>query len=307
MTTAVFAVIGIMAVALVAGHLALIIVAEQVRVRRSRVDSILFEQCVSRGMQRTRRLLTLLPGPPRCRICYIPFGGIGRLFPMLPSSLNPNYCRVCFERLPEGSQPMDIGVLFIDIRGFTALAERLSPKELVALSARFFAVTTDALVRHDAMVDSFLGDGVLALFLPVIPTLGTQTCDAMLSAASAVMRQLGESIPVGAAMHFGPAMVGNVRRGPVKDFCAIGDVVNTAARLQERAGPGELLISDEAWARLTHEPPGRRSTFQLRGKAEPVGAWRVTAWTAAPQAHLIPSQPRYPEPSLTRDTTRRSS
>jgi adenylate cyclase len=251
--------------------------------------------------------MTMVPGPPRCRICYVPFGGIGRLFPMLPSSLNPNYCRVCFERLPEGAEPMEIGVLFIDIRGFTALAERLSPKELSAVSAQFYAVTTDALVRHDAIIDSFLGDGVLALFLPLIPTLGPRTCDAMFEAATDVIHRLGESLPVGAAMHFGTAMVGNVRRGPVKDFCAIGDVVNTTARLQGRAGPGELLVSNEAWARLTDAHQGRHSTYRLRGKAAPVGAWRVFAGKhpaqAEPRGAVIPSQPHA---DVTSDNSRRA-
>jgi adenylate cyclase len=271
-----------LAAALVAGHLGMLLTAERTRVRRSRSDSMLFAQCVSRGMRRTRRVLTRIPGPPRCRICYLPFGGIGRLFPMSPSSVNPNYCRVCFERLPEGAHEMEVGALFVDIRGFTALGEQLTPVELARLSAKFFAVVTEVLVRHDAIVDSFLGDGVLALFLPVIPTLGSRACDEMLAAATGITRELGTAIPVGAAMHFGTAMVGNVRRGPVKEFCAVGDVINTAARLQERAAPGEVIVSDEAWERLTMAPDARHRTFSLRGKLTPVGARRLAISDVVP-------------------------
>lgn len=265
-------VVASLALALLAGHLGMLVTADRMRARRAGSDAMLFAQCVSRGMRRTRRLLTRIPGPPRCRICYLPFGGIGRLFPMSPSSVNPNYCRVCFERLPEGAHQMEVGVLFVDIRGWTSLAEQLPPAELASLSSRFFRVVSDVLVRHDAIVDSFLGDGVLALFLPAIPTLGARACDEMLAAASGIAHELGPSIPVGAAMHFGTAMVGNVRRGPVKAFCAVGDVVNTAARLQERAAPGEVIVSDEAWARLTDAPYARHRRFSLRGKSHPVGA-----------------------------------
>lgn len=274
--------IGIL-LALAIGHVGFVLEIHRARANRRRHDAKLFEDCVSRSMQRTRRLLAHIPGPPRCRICYLPFGGVGRLFPASPSRVNPNFCRVCFERLPEGAQAMDIGVLFADVRGFTRLAEQMPASEVTALSRRFFGVATDVLARHDAIIDSFMGDGIMALFLPAIPTLRDHTSDEMLAAAVEIISRLadpadGQPIAVGAAVHFGPAMVGNLGRGVVKEFCAVGDVVNTTARLQQRAAAGEVLVSDDAWDRLTRcDARGVHRTLSLRGKSARVGAHRIQA------------------------------
>ena len=265
------------------------------RARRQADDTLLFQQCVSRGMIRTRRLFSKLPGPPRCRICYLPFGGLGPfLFATSPSPQNPNFCRVCFERLPVGGHEMELGVLFADVRGFTTLAEKLTPEELSHLSRRFFRVATEVLIRHDAVIDGFMGDGIIGLFLPPIPTLGDRTCDEMLAAACELVHELsteldGPPLQVGAAIHYGTAQVGNLGTRIVKEFCAVGDVVTTAARLQQRAAGGEVLVSDHAWQRLTErDASALRSTLRLRGKSSRVPVHRVSATGFAP-AEAVPT------------------
>jgi adenylate cyclase len=80
---------------------------------------------------RAHRVFRHLPGPPRCKVCCVPFGGLGGklagLIGYQPSRKNPNICAVCCERLPPGGAEVDIAVLFADLRGSTSLGERLGP------------------------------------------------------------------------------------------------------------------------------------------------------------------------------------
>jgi adenylate cyclase len=82
-----------------------------------------------------------------------------------------------------------------------------------------------------------------------------------------------EPLPVGVGLHYGVARVGNVGEGAVKDFTAVGDVVNTASRLQACAGPGEIVMSDEVFARVSERyGEARPVSLALKGKSEPVAA-----------------------------------
>lgn len=230
-------------------------------------------------VQRVRHLMRALPHGPRCKLCNAPFSGVGRLLlrptPYKPSRLNPNLCDACFTKLPLGGAEMEIGVLFADVRGFTALTENLSPAEAERRLARFYRLATDAVVGHDGLVDKLVGDEVMALFLPAI--VEGETCAAMVAAGEELLRGLAEEeepLPVGIGIDIGQAFVGNV--GPTelaKDFTAIGDVVNTASRLQGSAGPGELVLSERVWSSVADRfPDARRVELELKGKRAPVPA-----------------------------------
>src|SRR5437016_7225721 len=82
------------------------------------------------------------PADPRCRICRAPYGGIGgrvmRRLGFGPSRKNPNLCSTCFERAPMGGVEMEIGVLFADVRGFTSLAEGMTPDDVAEVLNRFY-------------------------------------------------------------------------------------------------------------------------------------------------------------------------
>ena len=98
------------------------------------------------------RLFRYLPGPPRCKLCHNPFGGIGGklvgLFGFKPSRKNPTLCARCCDVLPSGGAEVDIAVLFADVRGSTTLGEQLGPQAFAATLNRFYHAATEALIHH---------------------------------------------------------------------------------------------------------------------------------------------------------------
>ena len=169
-----------------------------------------------------------------------------------------------------GGSEMEIGVLFADVRGFTSLAETIGPTEVAALLNRFYASATRVLSRS-AIIDKLVGDEVMALYLP--PWLGDGWEDQMLRDATELLTAVGFGdepwLPLGVGLDVGRAFVGNVGDGEVKDFTALGDVVNTAARLQSAAQSGQIVMSERLCARLTDGlGSAKATTLTLKGKAE---------------------------------------
>jgi adenylate cyclase len=242
-----------------------------VRRLSTRDDPLILPLCKSGFVGRHRRMLRLLPSDPRCRFCMVPFGGAGKLFGIRPSAANPNYCRSCFEAMPTTTHEQDVGVLFADLRGFTSWSETHSSSDAADLVSRFYASANRALTSDDAFID-FIGDQVMAIYLVDMPSLGAKTADIMLAATRRLVdavRQGAEPLPVGAGMHMGKAQVGSLATGESKNFTAIGDVVNTAARLQSAAGANEILVSETVYGALSGEKPqADRTTLDLKGKAE---------------------------------------
>lgn len=227
--------------------------------------------CVSGSLARFHRLNRHLPASPRCKLCYVPFGGLGRLLGIRPSRMNTNFCRSCFEAAPVNGYETEVGVMFADARGFTAWAAHEAPTEVAAALNRFYKGATESLMAHDAIIDKFVGDEVMAIFISDIPSLGPKMCDHMLAAAEEMMAEAKKSfreLPIGVGLHYGTAWVGNVGAEGMKDFTALGDVVNVAARLQGCAGPGQIVMSDDVFERLTTPPPAKAQQFQVKGKDE---------------------------------------
>ncbi len=178
------------------------------------------------------------------------------------------------ESLPVGSTEMEIGVLFADIRGFTAWSENASPTVATERLSDFYGMAGRVLARDDAMVE-FVGDQVMAFYLPDFPSLEDDTAGVMVAAAQRLLRASRESgaepLPVGVGIHMGVASVGNVKKGGEKDFTAVGDVVNTAARLQSCAEADQIVVSDVVYDQLTSaRPDARPQSFEVKGKSEPV-------------------------------------
>jgi len=236
------------------------------------------------GERRQRRFFTVLPAHRRCKFCFAPFDGVSAplvrsVFDKRPSNLNPNLCTVCekFASKYQGGAVIELSMLFVDVRGSTALAERLSTAEFSQLINRFYKVATDILIRTDALIDKLVGDQVTGLYCPGLA--GPAHAERALTAARGIMRATGHAdpggpwIPLGAGVHTGTAYVGSVgsRDGTI-DISALGDAPNTGARLASSAGPGEILMSEPAYAAVG-KSLGDHDTrvLALKGKSEPVG------------------------------------
>jgi adenylate cyclase len=233
------------------------------------------------SLVRARRVFRYLPSAPRCKLCNNPFAGLGgRVLAAAgfrPSRKNPNLCTRCCDVLPPGGAEVDIAVLFADVRGSTALGERAAAQDFAALLNRFYAAATRTLIRHDAVIDKLIGDEVMAFFVQGIS--GPQYRRHAVEAGIALLQAVGYGtrdgpwLEVGAAVNAGMAYVGNVG-GVVVDFTALGDPVNVAARMQQRAAGGELFVAAGVADELAARAP--RRTLTLRGHDQPVDAYVLT-------------------------------
>jgi adenylate cyclase len=226
----------------------------------------------------SRYLWRRVPSAPRCKVCANPFGGvggrIGRLAGYSPSRMNPTLCTRCCDALPLGGAEVDIGVLFADVRGSTALGERTSASDYAVLLNRFYTVVTDVLLRHDALIDKLIGDEAMALFIPGVagPDYRRKAVEAAIEVLQGVGygSAAGPWLTVGVGVNAGRAYVGNVG-GAVVDFTALGDPVNVAAFLQGQAGSGEVVVAADVHNDIDALLPGAsRRTLQVRGHETPV-------------------------------------
>lgn len=182
-----------------------------------------------------------------------------------------------------GGQKRDLAVLFVDIRGFTTLSEQLEPERVVEFLNQYLALTTRCIFENDGTVDKFIGDATMAIWgapaavddyvFRAVKT-GLQIAAGAGGLASALPG--GGAVGVGVGIHCGEAVVGNIGTDFRMEYTAIGDTVNTAARLESQARGGEVLISEAVYQRLsgriTATCLGQRV---LKGKAEPVTIYRV--------------------------------
>lgn len=242
------------------------------------------ESPLALGQRLGRRLLYVFPSPRRCKFCNAPFGGpYAGMFGFIgytPSRKNPNICERCMERAPEGGALVPVSVLFADVRGYTSMAEQLSSLETTALLHRFYRAASDSLLAHDAILGQIAGDEVMAVFVPGLA--GSRFARQAVEAGDELLRRIGYGtaegnwLDVGVGICTGEEYVGNVGGGGFKDFTAIGDVTNTAARLQASASGGEMLM-----CRLTYQavadayPAAETRILQLKGKRATVESFRI--------------------------------
>jgi adenylate cyclase len=194
---------------------------------------------------------------------------------MRPSTKNPNFCDPCLTGMPPGGIETDVAVLFGDVRGSTGVGERMGAKPYAELLNRFYRTATNVLLEHDAIIDKFVGDEVMALFVPGFAGAGyRRRC---VAAGEALLRAVGNQsgeapwLPLGVGVHSGPAWVGNVGGEGIIDFTALGDTVNTAARLQSLASPGRMVISNELYSHVADLYPDLPSEdVEIRGREESV-------------------------------------
>ena len=183
------------------------------------------------------------------------------------------------DNLKLGGKLCDIAVLFVDIRGFTTMSERLSPEEVVHILNQYLSMTSACIENNKGTLDKFVGDATMAFWGAPVPSedpvyLAVKTALDIVEGAKALSAKLKEEINeelnVGVGVHFGPAVVGNMGSEKHMDYTAIGDTVNTAARLEANAPGGTVYISravaDILKDRMRYESLG--GSVKLKGKAE---------------------------------------
>lgn len=187
--------------------------------------------------------------------------------------------------IPLGGTLKDIAVLFVDIRGFTTLSEKLSPREVVDLLNDYFENITNAVFNNQGTLDKFIGDAAMAVFnspfdledytyKAVKTALDIQKCSEEIARIS--HEKTGIKIGFGVGVNCGEAIIGNMGSEYRVEFAAIGDTVNTASRLEGVAKAGQVIISKKVYDRLK----GRidvtwLGNVSLKGKAKEVEIYQV--------------------------------
>jgi len=183
------------------------------------------------------------------------------------------------------SEEREVTVLFCDVRSFTPMAERLKPTETLEVLNTYFEVATAAVLDVGGSVDKFVGDEIMAVFNAPLDT--QDHARAALTAAVAILASMDETnrtlaarglpeIAIGIGIHTGPVVAGSIGAQVRMEYGIIGDTVNTAARLVDKAPPRQILASAETIGRAgdgviaePHEP------LELKGKSTRVEVYRV--------------------------------
>jgi adenylate cyclase len=246
--------------------------------------SLLVDQAPFLG---SRRWHARIPSSPRCKLCAAPFSGPGGLVMRFAGharwAKNPKYCTGCFRMLStnHGGAEIECSLLFADVRGSTTLAESMSPREFNRLMGRFHDTATEVLVDHDGIVDKFVGDEIIGIFVPSMTF--QQHAARAVDAARALLTATGFGtpsgpwVPIGIGVNTGVAYVGSIGDSSNTEMTAMGDVVNVTARLSSVAAAGEILVTTAtaAAAELPDDLP--RRSLQLRGKSQATDVVVVTS------------------------------
>ena len=226
--------------------------------------------------RKVRGIFRRIPQGPRCKMCAAPFAGVGapfmRMIGKRPSDKNPTMCRSCFDFMVRhhGGAEIECSFLFADVRGSTTIAEGMSATSFRGLLDRFYSTASEVVFDHDGSVDKFVGDELVAMFFPLLS--GERHAARTVEAAQALLAATGHSdssgpwLPLGAGVHTGPAWVGAVGDGPHTELTALGDTVNTTARLASVAKAGEILVTTAAADAAGLDPGLERRSLDLKGK-----------------------------------------
>ncbi|MDE3090637.1 MAG: GAF domain-containing protein [Chloroflexota bacterium] len=194
------------------------------------------------------------------------------------------------DRLPDnpdllklGGHRQELTILFADIRGFTHFSEPLPPEELVDVLNAYLSIAADVILKHEGTLDKFMGDAVMAIFNAPLP----QNEHALIAAKAALgmraaVTHLHDRLPpplrlhFGIGIHTGEAVVGNVGTEQQMNFTAIGDAVNLAKRLQENAKGGQILLSEQTYARVRQQVEAHAlPSLKVKGRRAITEVWEL--------------------------------
>jgi len=238
---------------------------------------------------------------PLCVVCRTPLGGaIGLVFRaagIRRSTRNPNLCSRCNTHAEEGHL-VEMTVLFADLTAFTELTAKLGPQRAHEVVDAFLRMATQALVAQDGYIDKYLGDAVMALFNAPIrredhAARAVHAAIAIQAGLLPVGERFGLDLKAGVGVASGWAHVGRLGSSDKRDYTAVGEVVNLAARLKDRTRPGEILVDRTAYEWVAEEFPAvPEEALTLKGFADPVQAYRLQPASGLPQPQQTVETPR---------------
>ncbi len=185
-----------------------------------------------------------------------------------------------------GGDKREATILFADIRGYTAFAEGKDPELIIEVLNQYFSEAVEVVIRHRGFIDKFIGDAIMAAWGVPLQSVDDDARRAV-TAALEIQRmvasrdrkffhQSASRLKIGIGMHTGPIVAGNLGSTRRMNYTVIGDTVNVASRLEDIAGPDEVIITEETRQRLGDlfvvEP---RRPVRVKGKSEPIRVYRV--------------------------------
>jgi adenylate cyclase len=206
------------------------------------------------------------------------------------SRMNPNLCTLCETKFRSVKKAQQVTVpataLFADVRGYTDLSAEVDAADMTSMLGEFYDHCCAAVWERDGIVNKLIGDAIFAIYnFPIRRTDHVRQavfsgielqrrCHALKTA-----RPNGPDLPVGVGvgLHTGDVTVGEIGTS-IKDFTAIGEVVNLASRLQGASQPGEVLVSEHVYREVERDfPAAERRECTLKGIAGPVSAYVLHA------------------------------
>jgi adenylate cyclase len=225
-----------------------------------------------------RRVFRLLPHDPRCKFCNAPFEGIGgalvrAIYHKERSILNPRYCNMCdaaARKFPGGTE-VEMSMLFVDVRGSTALSEKMTPTEFSRLINRFYTTASRVITDEDGLVEKLAGDSVAAFWGAGFA--GPHYVARTVRVAQRLVKEMTrQNIPVGVGVHSGVGYFGVMGTADgLTEISAVGDQVNMAARVAAQAAAAEILITERALEQSGMDGSQLETReLSLKGISEPV-------------------------------------
>lgn len=205
-------------------------------------------------------------------------------------------CGAALDQLPPtGERRRTVTILFCDATSSTALGERMDPESLRNLMTRYFDVMSEIVEFHGGVVEKFIGDAVMAIFgVPILHEddalracrAGVEIRDRLASLEHQIRADQGATIEWRMGINTGEVVVGDAT---ARQRIVTGDAVNVAARLEQAAAPGEILLGAETHGLVRGNVEAeQRPPLTLKGKADPVAAWRLTSVLSSPARHARP-------------------
>ena len=206
------------------------------------------------------------------------------------------FCSQCGTAQVDNDERRVVTALFADIVGFTAVAERRDPEEVKRIVDRCFESLARDISSFGGVVDKVMGDGIIALF--GAPTAHEDDAERAVRSALRMQQSLADvadsasdptPIQMRIGINTGEVLVGTSTAGG--DYTAMGDVMNTASRLEQLTEPGQVLVGDTTY-QLTSRAIQYRAVgpLQAKGKEQPLEAWEAVAVTRPPGFHRKASE-----------------